>query len=363
MSVALEHKPPFAIEPITYPIIEERIEELATAYLPLKINGVEDKEGMRAVHEARMNMKGLRVQVEKRRKELKASALQYGQQVDGAAKQLVELMDPIECHLESEENRINHEKERLRKEAEEQRRAAAQSRVDALLAVGVNLPYALAEQMPEEAYQERLTEATEAYRIVKEKAEAEEAERLRKQAEEDAQRKAEAERLAAERAELERLRAQQEEAARIEREKIEAERAKIREHEEAIAAEAKRIADARAAEERRVADEQAAKDRAAELEKAKKEAAAKAERETRERIARENEEAAKKAARADAKRKRAEALRPDKEKLIGVADRLAEVEVPELSEAAGSARLDAVEAIFRAAQAIREIAAELDGGE
>lgn len=361
--IEVQERPPFSIEPITYPIIEERIAELAAEYLPLTINGVEDKEGLRAVHDARMNVKGLRVKVEKRRKELKASSLEYGRQVDAAAKDLEKLLAPIELHLESEETRINKEKDRLLKEKQEAARAAAQARVDALLAVGVNLPFAVAEQMPPEAFEARLAEATEAHRIAQEKAAAEEAERLRLQAEEDARRKAEAEKLAAERAELERLRAEQEAARKAQEEAARAAAAELERRAAELAAEQRKIEEAKAAEAKRIADEQAAKDRAAELERIQKEAAAKAEQELKERMAREAEEVKRKAERAEAKRKRAEAMRPDKEKLLAVADQITTVEVPELSESASQARLDALEAIFTAAQAIRDIAAELDGGE
>jgi len=61
---------------------------MATAYLPLTIADVNDTEGFKAVHEARMVVKSKRVDVEKVRKELKADALEYGRKVDAEAKRI-----------------------------------------------------------------------------------------------------------------------------------------------------------------------------------------------------------------------------------------------------------------------------------
>ena len=52
------------------------IAELRDRYMALKINGIEDREGFKAVHEARMVVKTKRVDVEKKRKELKADAME-----------------------------------------------------------------------------------------------------------------------------------------------------------------------------------------------------------------------------------------------------------------------------------------------
>lgn len=361
-TVTVEHKSvePFKIEPITYPIIVARIEELANEYLPLTIAGVEDRQGIKAVHDARMHVRSLRVDVEKRRKELKASSLEYGRKVDAAAKELTELMEPIETHLDKEEERINQEKERLRKEKAEAARAATQARIDAFLAVGRSVPFVVAEQMTEEDYAAQLAEAAEAYRIAQEKAAAEEAERKRLQAEEDARRKAEAERLATERAELEAQRKAHEEQQRIEREKIET----VRREQEAEQArqreELRKQQEAIDAEKRRLAEAEAKRLHEVDLERARVEAAEKAKAEEQARQKREAEESKARAEIEEARRLRAEALRPDKEKLIALADQLAEIEVPNLSEAAQDARIQARQAIVDAADQIRYIAADLE---
>lgn len=48
------------------------IAQMAEQYLPLKIRDIEDKAGLKKVHEARMIVKGARVKVENKRKELDA---------------------------------------------------------------------------------------------------------------------------------------------------------------------------------------------------------------------------------------------------------------------------------------------------
>lgn len=312
---------PFEIEPITYPVIVANIETLAARYLPLTIAGVEDRAGIKVVHEARMHCRALRLDVEKRRKELKASSLEYGRQVDAAAKELTALLEPIESHLDAEENRINQEKERLRKEKEEASRAATQARVDAFTAVGRSVPFVLCERMTEAEYATELAAATEAHRLAQEKAKAEAEEKARQEAAAAAERKAEAERLAAERAEIEKMRREQEASAAAERKRLEE-------------AEAKRLHDES-------------------LERARKEAAEKARAEEQERRRREEEAIALE----EARRKREEATRPDREKLLAFADALREIDLPHVSP-------DVIphlrEIIAEAAMEIQNLASELN---
>ena len=68
-------------------------------------------------------MKGKRVEVEKKRKELKADALEWGRKVDTEAKRIFGLLEPIETHLQTEENRVAQEKERIRQEKIEKEKA------------------------------------------------------------------------------------------------------------------------------------------------------------------------------------------------------------------------------------------------
>lgn len=87
---------------ITFSVSDAAIAQLAAEYMPLKIIDINDAAGFKRVHDARMNVKEKRVLVEKTRKELKADALEFGRKVDGEAKRLTSLLEPIESHLAAE---------------------------------------------------------------------------------------------------------------------------------------------------------------------------------------------------------------------------------------------------------------------
>jgi len=222
-----------------FSLADAAIAKMREEYLPLKIAGVNDDSGFKAVHSARMIVKNHRVQVEKVRKELKADALEYGRKVDGEAKRITAMLEPIEQHLSSEEDAYNAEKERIRNEA----RLKAEAE----------------ERAKREAEEARLRAEAEA-----------EAARLKAiQDAENARLKAEAEKLAEERRVLE-----------AERQKIEAEK--------------KQLADIEAARLRKIEDERIAREAA---EKARIETEQRIAREAAEAKAKtEAEEAAKKRA-------------------------------------------------------------------
>jgi chromosome segregation ATPase len=287
-----------------FSIADSAIAKMREDYLPLKIAGVNDDSGFKAVHSARMVVKNHRVEVDKVRKALKADALEYGRKVDGEAKRITALLEPIEKHLTEEEDAYNAEKERIRTEARLKAEAEERARAEA-----------------------------EAARL---KAEADaEAARLKAiQDAENARLKAEAEKLAEERRILE-----------AERQKVEAEK--------------KRLADIEAARLRKIEDERIAR-----------EAAEKARIETEQRIAREAAEAMAKAEREaeaakakaeaeEAARKRAEELRPDREKILWVIGAIDSIVVPALTENSTNARTEVIYALAAAQRRIREIADSL----
>lgn len=304
------------------------IAKLREQYMPLKINGLEDKEGFAKVHEARMIVKNTRVSVEKKRVELKSDALAYGRAVDAEAKRLTELLSPLESHLESEEHAIVQERERIKKEAERKRQAIIQNRVDQFMACGVVPNITDVAALTDGQFAESLAAAQK----LKEEREAA-AEAQRKADEEAAEkRRQEAAALTEERAALAKIRAEQEaEAARL------------------------------AAERRKIEEAEAAKRRAEELEQAKKDAAERARVETEQRLAREAAEA--KAAEdariarekaeaeaAEAARIKAEQERPQRQKLAAIADAVEAIDVP---VGPGSGDVKAV--LLKAAADIRTI--------
>ena len=274
-------------------LAETTIATLGEKYLSLTIDGLDDIEGYAAVHRARMDIRDHRVAIEKTRKQLKADALEYGRQIDKEARRLTLLIEPIEAHLQREEWAINDEKKRIKEEARQRLEAEAQAKADA--------------------------EAAEAKRVA-------DTEAARLKADQDA--------------ENERL--------RVEREKLDAER-------KALEAEKARMA----AQQKAVQDKLDAQRLAVEKQNAKAEAAEKARVETEVRLAR---EAVEKAARekaeaeaAEAARLRAEALRPDRTKLLGVADVIDAITLPKVSTDAKQARTKVSRVLTVSSQSIRTI--------
>ena len=318
------------LAPIKYDTNLAGLVELRDKYMPLAITDLNDKEQFDAVHEARMVMVKVRTSIERQRKAQKVSALQYGRDVDAAAGELSDLSDPIEEHLQTEENKVLDEKKRIKDEVEAQFAVMVQARVDTLMKYNVVLPFAEVAEMDDIAFSERLDEAKlifeqtqkrlaeeEKERIIrqaeldrqqadqdrkdKEQAIKEEALRIDREAFEDAK-QAEIDRQLAEQVKRDKKQTDKEEALRKEREKLERDKREAKEKEDRIKFEKE------TAEKAKIQADQDAKE--------------KIEREMRE--AKEKEDAAK------AETARQEALKPDKEKLIAWAESLASLVSPEV---------------------------------
>lgn len=112
------------------------IEQVRKSYSGLKIVDKDDKEGYELVHTARMDVRDMRLKIEAKRKEMKADSLEYGKLVDGEAKRLTALLEPIETHLEAEENRIKEERDREKREREEAKKKLIAGRTQEIVATG-----------------------------------------------------------------------------------------------------------------------------------------------------------------------------------------------------------------------------------
>lgn len=369
----LERKAPFTIAPITYPAQAEAIQKLADEYLPLTVKTVDDKKGLAAVHDARMKVRNLRLAIEARRKELKASSLEYGREVDKAAKSLIDLITPIESHLENEESIVAREKARVAQEAEEKRQAMIRERLQALQACGKAYMAEDVATLPQDEFDALLAAEQAEKKSRDEQAAADAAERERIAA----ANKLEADRLAKIGSRMTALaptgvpwcegygelpqsdwlrllngaadeKKKRDDAAAAERAALDKQR------QEQAAAQAKIDA-----EKKRLADEEADRVHRAAIAKAAEEAAERARLEViaeQERVA-----AAEKAhaAAAEKERQRREALRPDHEKLLAVADSIEAIQVPEVSEAASEVAQQIKDALRYAARDVRGAAGKL----
>lgn len=238
---------------------------------------------MKKAKEARAEVKGYRVALEKRRVEIKAPALERCRLIDSEAKriteELVALEEPLDVQIKTEEARA--EEERLAKlEAERLRVEAINKRIDEIR----NLPASLvgkpaviiqgklerlrADVLSEEEFAEHYLTARDAHDACVARVE----QLLQAQVEAEAEQK----RIAADRAELERMRAENERLQREADERAAAERA-----------EADRIA---AVERDRVAAEQRERDEAERVERQRQEDEARAAREEQERAEREEQD-------------------------------------------------------------------------
>jgi len=290
---------------IKYSVTDAVIGELKAKYAGLKIVDTASYENVRvAIGEVR----DIRVGVENHRKHLKATALEYGRNVDAEAKRITALLEEVENPLKSEKAKVDDEKARIKAEKEQVERdrvAAIRARMFDMVMLTSNL---LGKNSVElQQISERLFDMNITKEVYQEFTD--EAERVKMECldaslkarevritweQEEASRKAEAERLDKQRQDQEAERKRlDDEKAKLEAEKKAEENRKDRE---------------RIAEEARVKAEQEAQEKFARVEREKKE--------------REEAEAKEK------ERKAAQA--PDKEKLLAFADELSAVKAPEV---------------------------------
>ena len=298
---------------VRFGLADSKIAELREMFSGLR---ADTSEGYAEVTKAIATTRALRVNVEKTRKELKASALEYGRTVDGEAKRLTAMLEDIEEPLKLEKQAIDDEKLRAKREKEEAERAAIEAAIAAKREAEEKR--LKAERDAEEL---RLAEERKAIEAERAKLEAERAaERQRVEAE---QRKI-AKQQAAERAKLDAERREYEAKQAAEREALEAKQREIdAQREEANRIERERLAAIKAEQDRkeaeinarleseRIAKEQAEHDRIAKIEA--------------ERLANERDEAE------AAELARLEAMKPDVEKIHMFAESLRSLTVPEVA--------------------------------
>lgn len=225
-------------ELIVYNVTDAAIEKMKNEFMPLKVNGVDDKEGYAACYKARIEVKGYRVEVEKRRKELKAESLEFGRKVDAEAKRITERLTVIENHLQQQQDIVENEKRRIQEEAERKAQEKLNNRITSLQKVNAQYSLDAVKTMSDSDYEILLASSKEAFELA-EKRRIEDQEKLRL--------------LEAERAEqAAKLKAQEEENRRLQAEIIAKQKAEIAEKEAQI----KKEREAKEAEDRRRIEEE-----------------------------------------------------------------------------------------------------------
>lgn len=116
-------------------IADATIAEMRENFLSIKVADHTDKFHAEVAHNRRMEVRALRINVEKTRKELKEGFLRAGQAIDAEAKRITALLTPIEEHLQEQEDIVAKHKARLEAEAKakiEAEQEAERQRVEAL---------------------------------------------------------------------------------------------------------------------------------------------------------------------------------------------------------------------------------------
>jgi colicin import membrane protein len=344
----------------------EQAEEWKRKAEALVVTDATQVHDMKMARTARLALKEIRVNADKKRKELKEDSLRYGKAVQGVYNVIEFLIAPIEKHLQEQEDFVAIAEAKRKAELKASREMEIQPFAE-FVALGLNFG-----EMTDEDYAKTLNGAklqlqakieaeqkSEAEKIAKEKAEAEERERIRI---ENERLKAEAEakerQLAEERAKAEAERKAIEEKARKEKEeaekKAQVERAKQEAERKAIEEKAKRKRRSRkkGKVERAKQDAILKAEREAK-EKLEAELKAKAEAEQKARKEAEEKAAAELKAKQDAEKKAKAA--PDKAKLNDFAKMLDELTLPELkSEEANKVLSDAKTLLQKVSTFIRE---------
>ena len=356
-----------AIHDVNEAWITKRREE----YMPLVITDLKDEKQLEAVHKARMEVKKGRVLIQNVSKKTRTRAVQFQKDCIAEENRLIGLIEPIEVHLQTEEDKVERERVRIKAEAEAKEAARIQVRIDRICdfgaifngqmytAYGISIPVALVKVCNDEQFEQFIAQIQE------------------KKDGADALRKAELERQAAEQLRLEKIAAEQEaervrleeiarkqaeESAKLKAEQEAAER-KIREAQEAIEKEKKRIADEETArlkaildEKKRVEDERR---RTEEIEKAKAEAAEHAKKQAEEKAAWEAKEKAEREAVEKAEAEKQESLKPDKEKILKFCAELELIKFPEVGENASHIIESAKKAMGLFIKSVRKMTGEL----
>lgn len=214
-----------------FDIADAKIAELKKEYETLKIHGIDDKDGYKVVHNARMDIKARRVAVEKMRKNLNENAQTYISAINSEAKRITELLKPIEEHLQQEEDNFKAEKERIKQEQERQEQERIQNRVTALLNSGCNYDgvlYRIGEvridaldikKLSDEDFDKHLSQVKEAHAVI-----------LQEKEEQERKEKEERERLERERKEME----ERQEEMRRKQEELEEREAEMKRQQDAL---------------------------------------------------------------------------------------------------------------------------------
>jgi hypothetical protein len=196
---------------------EKQANEWSEKAKQITVTNASQTDLMEKAKEARLSLVKVRTGVTKLHKELKEEYLRKGQVLDSIKRKLVGLIEPIESHLQEQEDFVEIQEQLRKKNLQIERR-----KIMADLIGGEQADFMQLGEMSQDVFDNMVT----GYKAAKEQREKDEAERIRLKAEEDLRIQKEQE---ANKAEIERLRkvneeqhnkfkAEQEERLRLEKE-------------------------------------------------------------------------------------------------------------------------------------------------
>jgi len=226
-----------ALQLSKFPYRVEDLQKKADEYSKLEVKDVNDKEGLKILTRARIELKGDVAGIRKAGKQLREFTTQFNRDVISREDELAGILEPVRDALQKRENEIEEQKEAIRIAKEKEEDDRINGMISKLAAVGHAVDYSEIKGYTDEKFEEVLTEAINIHNE-KVKRDQEEADNLRLQKEKEVrERKEEAERLEKQRkqqdeenkkiaAQQEQIRADQEKI-RLDKEKIEKEKKDI----------------------------------------------------------------------------------------------------------------------------------------
>lgn len=106
-------------------------------YGSLEIKGVEDTPGYEAVRLALQVTRSTKSTIEKKRKEIKENSLKFGRAVDQEAARLVGLLLPLHGELQAKKDTIDLEKQKIKNRKKEEKENKIAVRAQSLMAMGM----------------------------------------------------------------------------------------------------------------------------------------------------------------------------------------------------------------------------------
>lgn len=113
-----EAENPITTELVKANVTDAVIQKLRTEFLPLKINGIDDKEGYEKVLKARSQCRDVRVLAEKVCKKGREGAVKIQKEWIAKEKEVVAKVTEVEQHLKKQEDDIDAQKEAIKIKAE-----------------------------------------------------------------------------------------------------------------------------------------------------------------------------------------------------------------------------------------------------